>query len=150
MHFTTATAADSALFLIYFDSISIIRSGPVTCPGNIVCLADCPKGIRPAALLNLLKLRRFAVLLCFLFFSLFFIPQSRLHCSIYTLTTMFNFSWFKSSSNEDANTSTWNPNTLTMDQPSSPAAPAVQQQQQVVAEQPVSSLPVVLYIYIYI
>lgn len=52
---------------------------------------------------------------------------------------MFNFSWFKSSSNEDANTSTWNPNTLTMDQPSSPAAPAVQQQQQqVVTEQPVS------------
>lgn len=58
---------------------------------------------------------------------------------------MFNFSWFKSSSNEDANTSTWNPNTLTMDQPSSPAAPAVQQQQQqVVTEQPVSSACVII------
>ena len=63
---------------------------------------------------------------------------------------MFNFSWFKSSSNEDANTSTWNPNTLTVDQPSSPAAPAVQQQQQqqqqVVTEQPVSSACVIIYI----
>ena len=63
---------------------------------------------------------------------------------------MFNFSWFKSSSNEDAHTSTWNPNTLAMDQPSSPAAPAVQQQQQqqVETEQPVSPLPASLYIYL--
>lgn len=47
---------------------------------------------------------------------------------------MFNFSWFKSNKED---TSTWNPNTLTMEQPSSPAAPAVQQQQ-VITEQPVS------------
>lgn len=49
---------------------------------------------------------------------------------------MFNFSWFKS--NKEDTSSTWNPNTLTMEQPSSPAAPAVQQQQQVITEQPVS------------
>ena len=50
---------------------------------------------------------------------------------------MFNFSWFKASNKEDQNTSTWNPNTLTMEQPSSPSAPVAQQNQGVVTEQPV-------------
>lgn len=64
MRFIMAAAANSALFSIYFfASISIIRSGAVTCAGTIVCLADYPKGIRPAGLLNLLKLLRFAVLI---------------------------------------------------------------------------------------
>lgn len=47
---------------------------------------------------------------------------------------MFNFSLFKSSK-EETPAATWNPNTLTMEQPSSPEAP--HQQQQVVTEQPV-------------
>lgn len=48
---------------------------------------------------------------------------------------MFNFSLFKSSK-EETPAATWNPNTLTMEQPSSPEAPHAQQQQ-VVTEQPV-------------
>ncbi|KAL4889356.1 hypothetical protein BDV59DRAFT_186687 [Aspergillus ambiguus] len=48
---------------------------------------------------------------------------------------MFNFSWFKSSK-EEAPAATWNPQTLTMEQPSSPSS-MEQQQQQVVTEQPV-------------
>lgn len=47
---------------------------------------------------------------------------------------MFNFSLFKSSK-EETPAATWNPNTLTMEQPSSPEAPHAQQQ--VVTEQPV-------------
>ncbi|KAJ5481189.1 hypothetical protein N7475_000001 [Penicillium sp. IBT 31633x] len=46
---------------------------------------------------------------------------------------MFNFSWFKSSKEEDIPQSTWNPNTLTMEQPSSPAAP---NQEEVVTKPP--------------
>lgn len=47
---------------------------------------------------------------------------------------MFGFSLFKSSKEEEApKEPTWNPNTLTMEQPTSPAAP---NQQQVVTEQP--------------
>ncbi|OOO07119.1 hypothetical protein OAory_01093220 [Aspergillus oryzae] len=49
---------------------------------------------------------------------------------------MFGFSWFKSSKEEETSQQpTWNPNTLTMEQPTSPAAP---NQQQVVTEQPAS------------
>lgn len=47
---------------------------------------------------------------------------------------MFNFSWFKSSKDE-APAPTWNAQTLTMEQPSSPSS--MQQQEQVVTEQPV-------------
>ncbi|GAB1200009.1 hypothetical protein APSETT444_009369 [Aspergillus pseudonomiae] len=47
---------------------------------------------------------------------------------------MFGFSMFKSSKEEETSQQpTWNPNTLTMEQPTSPAAP---NQQQVVTEQP--------------
>lgn len=53
---------------------------------------------------------------------------------------MFNFSWFNSSKEEQNTSSTWNPNTLTMEQPSSPSAPVAQQNQGVITEQPVCSL----------
>lgn len=56
---------------------------------------------------------------------------------------MFNFSLFKSSK-EETPAATWNPNTLTMEQPSSPEAPHAQQQ--VVTEQPVCSIP---FIYVF-
>ncbi|KAE8144585.1 hypothetical protein BDV25DRAFT_166507 [Aspergillus avenaceus] len=45
---------------------------------------------------------------------------------------MFGLSWFKSSKEEQAPEPTWNPNPLTMEQPTSPEAP----NQQVVTEQP--------------
>ena len=123
--------------------------GPSRVQATSFALPITRKGLDRTALLNLLKLLHFVVFM-FLFYS-----SIHSYCSIHTTellslhsSTMFNFSWFKSSSNEDAHTSTWNPNTLAMDQPSSPAAPAVQQQQQqqVVTEQPVSPLPVSLYV----
>lgn len=49
------------------------------------------------------------------------------------------FSWFKSSKEESAPQTqqpTWDPNTLTMQQPSSPAAPTTER---VVTEQPVGT-----------
>lgn len=48
---------------------------------------------------------------------------------------MFNFAWFKSNKEQEAS---WNPNTLTMEQPSSPPAPVAQGQ--IVTEQPVGFL----------
>jgi hypothetical protein len=52
---------------------------------------------------------------------------------------MFGSSWFKSSKEEETpKDATWNPNTLTMEQPTSPAAP---NQSQVVTEQPVRDIP---------
>ncbi|GAD97513.1 conserved hypothetical protein [Paecilomyces variotii No. 5] len=43
------------------------------------------------------------------------------------------FSWFKSSKQETAPERTWNPNTMTAEQPTSPAAPTTER---VVTEQP--------------
>lgn len=59
---------------------------------------------------------------------------------------MFNFAWFKSSKDE-APQNTWNADTLTMEQPSSPAAPVQQQQQQqqVVTDQPVRRTRVLIF-----
>lgn len=52
---------------------------------------------------------------------------------------MFNFAWFKSDKEQEAS---WNANTLTMEQPSSPPAPVAQGQQgQIVTEQPVRCCP---------
>ncbi|THC95358.1 hypothetical protein EYZ11_005172 [Aspergillus tanneri] len=51
---------------------------------------------------------------------------------------MFNFSWFKSSK-EDIPQSTWNPITLTMEQPSSPAGPS----QEVVVTKPACIPPAI-------
>lgn len=52
---------------------------------------------------------------------------------------MFNFSWFKSNKEQEAS---WNPNTLTMEQPSSPPAPVAQDQ--IVTEQPVCFVVLIL------
>lgn len=54
------------------------------------------------------------------------------------------FDWFKSSKQEDSSQQpTWDPNTMTMTQPSSPSAPTTER---VVTQQPVCLL---LYISIY-
>ena len=101
--------------------------------------ADCLIGFSATVLLKSIKASHFFASIPWLFSSalLYFHPRCVITNQFLTPFTMFNFSWFKASNKEDQNTSTWNPNTLTMEQPSSPSAPVAQQNQGVVTEQPV-------------